>query len=95
MSAPKRILVPLDFSEQSIRALAYAKILGEACGASLDLLLDIPVRHGCLLWMDSTRAVVRKSLRKCCPRNVMGTQNSAPYASKAMKCLDRGRSGDH
>jgi universal stress protein A len=42
MVAPKRLLVPLDFSEQSMRALAYARMLGEACGASLDLLHVVP-----------------------------------------------------
>ena len=42
MTTPKRILVPLDFSEQSARALAYAKMLAEACGASLDLLHVVP-----------------------------------------------------
>jgi nucleotide-binding universal stress UspA family protein len=42
MSIPKRILVPLDFSEPSMRALAYAKTLGEAVGASLELLHVVP-----------------------------------------------------
>ena len=42
MTAPKRILVPLDFSEQSTRALAYAKMLAEVCGASLELLHVVP-----------------------------------------------------
>lgn len=42
MKPPKRLLVPLDFSEQSTRVLAYAKMLGEAVGASLDLLHVVP-----------------------------------------------------
>ena len=42
MSIPRRILVPLDFSEPSMRALTYAKLLGEALGASLDLLHVVP-----------------------------------------------------
>jgi universal stress protein A len=42
MNAPKRILVPLDFSEQSTRALEYAKMLGKALDASLDLLHVVP-----------------------------------------------------
>lgn len=42
MNRPKRILVPLDFSEQSNRALEYAKILGTACDAAIDLLYVVP-----------------------------------------------------
>jgi nucleotide-binding universal stress UspA family protein len=42
MTAPKRILVPLDFSERSFRALAYAKTLAKPFTASLDLLNVVP-----------------------------------------------------
>jgi universal stress protein A len=42
MTAPKRILVPLDFTEPSMRALAYAKTLGETFSASLELLHIVP-----------------------------------------------------
>ena len=42
MNPPKRILVPLDFSEQSAHALEYAKMLGKALDASLDLLHVVP-----------------------------------------------------
>jgi universal stress protein A len=42
MKAPTRILVPLDFSEQSTHALAYAKMLATVCGASLELLHVVP-----------------------------------------------------
>jgi universal stress protein A len=42
MTDPKRILVPLDFSEQSLRALAYAKTLAKPFAASLDLLHVVP-----------------------------------------------------
>lgn len=42
MTVPTRIRVPLDFSEQSLRALAYAKTLGKPLAASLDLLHVIP-----------------------------------------------------
>jgi nucleotide-binding universal stress UspA family protein len=42
MTGPKRILVPLDFSEPSIRALVYAKMLGQALTASFDLLHVVP-----------------------------------------------------
>lgn len=42
MTVSKRILVPLDFSEQSLRALAYAKTLGKSLAASLHLLHVIP-----------------------------------------------------
>jgi universal stress protein A len=42
MTAPTRILVPLDFSEQSTRALAYAKMLAGAFSASLELMHIVP-----------------------------------------------------
>jgi nucleotide-binding universal stress UspA family protein len=42
MTEPKRILVPLDFSEQSLRALAYAKTIAKPFAASLDLLHVVP-----------------------------------------------------
>jgi nucleotide-binding universal stress UspA family protein len=42
MNAPKRILVPLAFSEQSAHALEYAKMPGKALDASLDLLHVVP-----------------------------------------------------
>ena len=42
MNIPKRILVPLDFSEPSMHALTYAKMLAELFGASLDLLHVVP-----------------------------------------------------
>lgn len=38
MALPKRILVPTDFSEPAAAALAYAKTLAEAVGASLEVL---------------------------------------------------------
>lgn len=45
MSLPKRILVPTDFSPPADAALAYAKTLAEALGASLHVLyvLDDPL----------------------------------------------------
>src|SRR5579872_4869436 len=45
MSLPKRILVPTDFSPTAEAALAYAKTLAEALGASLHVLcvLDDPL----------------------------------------------------
>ena len=39
---PKRILVPLDFSEPSRRALEYAVVLAKPFAASLDLLHVVP-----------------------------------------------------
>ncbi len=42
MTRLKRILVPLDFSEQSLRALAYAKTLAKPFAASLDLIHVVP-----------------------------------------------------
>jgi len=42
MTDPKRILVPLDFSEQSVRALPYAKLLAKPFVASIDLLHVVP-----------------------------------------------------
>jgi nucleotide-binding universal stress UspA family protein len=34
----KTILVPIDFSEQSARVLEYARLLADACGASMHVL---------------------------------------------------------
>ena len=39
---PTRILVPVDFSEQSLHALAYARTLAKPLAASLDLLHVVP-----------------------------------------------------
>jgi nucleotide-binding universal stress UspA family protein len=39
---PKHILVPLDFSQQSLRALAYAQTIAKPFAASLDLLHVVP-----------------------------------------------------
>jgi nucleotide-binding universal stress UspA family protein len=39
---PKRILVPLDFSEPSRHALAYAVVLAKPFAAALDLLHVVP-----------------------------------------------------
>jgi nucleotide-binding universal stress UspA family protein len=38
MDAPKSILVPVDFDERSGELLDYARMLADACGASLHLL---------------------------------------------------------
>jgi universal stress protein A len=42
MTIPKKILVPLDFSDQSLHALEYAKTLAKTLGASLELLHVVP-----------------------------------------------------
>jgi nucleotide-binding universal stress UspA family protein len=42
MFAPKRILVPVDFSEPSTRALMHAIAMAEQFGASLDVLHVVP-----------------------------------------------------
>jgi nucleotide-binding universal stress UspA family protein len=42
MFAPKRILVPVDFSEPSTRALMHAIALAEQFAASLDVLHVVP-----------------------------------------------------
>ena len=42
--AYKRILVPLDFSDASARALEHAKTLGEGFNASLELFTSYPTR---------------------------------------------------
>jgi len=42
MTTPKRILVPTDFSDQSSRALEWAKNLASVYGASLHLLTVVP-----------------------------------------------------
>jgi nucleotide-binding universal stress UspA family protein len=42
MFAPKRILVPVDFSDPSTRALRYALAMAGQLGASLDVLHVVP-----------------------------------------------------
>ncbi len=44
MSTPKKILVPVDFSDCSAAALAHARVLAEKLGAKLDVLhaYDVP-----------------------------------------------------
>jgi nucleotide-binding universal stress UspA family protein len=51
MFAPKRILVPVDFSEPSTRALMHAIAMAEQFGASLDVLHVVPnpyIRPACI-----------------------------------------------
>lgn len=45
MTTPKNILVPVDFSETSDRALGYAQALAEAFGARIHVLHVIPDPH--------------------------------------------------
>ena len=45
MTTPKNILVPVDFSETSDRALAYAQGLAESFGARVHVLHVIPDPH--------------------------------------------------
>ena len=45
MTSPKKILVPVDFSETSDHALAYAQTLAQTFGARLHVLHVIPDPH--------------------------------------------------
>lgn len=43
MDAPRRLLVPVDFSDPSLAALRYALMIANGCGAWIDLLhVDAP-----------------------------------------------------
>ena len=42
MKPPRNILVPVDFSEASNRALAYAQTMAKALGASIRVLHVVP-----------------------------------------------------
>ena len=48
MLAIKKILVPIDFSETSTRVLEFARMLADACDASLELLhvIGYPMENG-------------------------------------------------
>ena len=48
MVAVKKILVPIDFSETSTRVLEFARMLADACGASVELLhvIGYPLANG-------------------------------------------------
>jgi hypothetical protein len=48
MLAVKKILVPIDFSQTSMRVLEFARMLADACGASLELLhvIGYPMENG-------------------------------------------------
>ena len=54
MTTPKNILAPVDFSESSDRALAYAQTLAEAFGARIHVLHVIPDLHSQAWSIDAT-----------------------------------------
>ena len=54
MSTPQQILVPVDFSEPSGRALAYAQDLAGSFGASLHLVHVVPDPHAEPWSVDAT-----------------------------------------
>ena len=81
MTTPKKILVPIDFSEMSSYALAYAVDVAESLGAALHLMHVIPDPHaepwsigatgidlGCSL--PTWEAAARRRLAKMQPARV-------------------------
>jgi nucleotide-binding universal stress UspA family protein len=61
MIAVNKILVPLDFSETSTRVLEFARMLADACGASLHLLHVIACPF-------ATPETTRQEQREACRR---------------------------
>jgi nucleotide-binding universal stress UspA family protein len=62
--AARRLLVPIDFSNSSLRALRYAIDLAEESGGSLTIVHVVPADYG---WLDIGREEYRdldKSLQK-------------------------------
>lgn len=45
MEAPERILVPVDLSRRSERAVAYAAMLARRCGSSLIVMVNVNLRE--------------------------------------------------
>jgi hypothetical protein len=67
----RRILVPIDFSEESINTLRIAKLLGERLRARLDLVHVIaplpptlPPRRAILPMVASAETIVRGALKR-------------------------------
>jgi nucleotide-binding universal stress UspA family protein len=63
-TAPRRLLVPVDFSGSSLHALRYAVDLAAESGGSLTIVHVVPADYG---WLDIGRAEYRdldKSLQK-------------------------------
>jgi nucleotide-binding universal stress UspA family protein len=54
MKPPRNILVPVDFSEASDRALAYAQTMAKALGASIHVFHAIPDPHSQVWSIEAT-----------------------------------------
>ena len=106
MSAFKRILVAIDFSDTSPRVLELGRLLADACGASLHLLhvIGYPLanpealgqeRQDALRRLDSLLDRTDREVRQATTSCEVGTPANAIVASAGEKAVDLIVMGTH
>lgn len=106
MSAIKRILVPVDFSDGSARVLEFGRMLADACGASLHLLhvIGYPLmntqplgeaHHDALRRLDSLLDRADREARQATTSCEVGTPANAIVAYAGEHAIDLIVMGTH